>query len=163
MQEIPEILAISNALERPAGQYASYSAVCTGAVVATVLAAAHQAQAAIKVASVAFVLLILSSIVLIFMCGTSLLHAISKSLQNNRPSQTTTTTAIAGEDGHDPAVAEGKGGGAGLLGARKKLYIAMAVCLTLSVQTMAILLFAVISKRGSEAPLIWFGIPMVHT
>lgn len=162
MQEAPKILAISKALEAPAGQFASYSLVCTGAVVAAVLAAARQAQAAIKVASVAFVLHIFFANVFIWKCGTSLLHAINRSLQNHRPSKTSTTTVLAGKENHGTVVTGGRQRSPELLAAKKKLYVAMVFCLVLSAQTMAILLFAVINKRGSDAPLIWFGVPMVH-
>ncbi|CAN0151738.1 unnamed protein product, partial [Pylaiella littoralis] len=52
MRETPEILAISDALESPVGQYTSYVMVCIGAVVAVILAAIDRPQAAVKVTAV---------------------------------------------------------------------------------------------------------------
>ena len=143
LQQSPGVVAISNTLEKR--QRVSNSVVCAGAVVATALAAAHRAEAGIKIASIAFVLHVLFAAVLICKCGFSLIRTINGSLQN-----------------HDAVEVRGRGVGQDLLVAKKKIQIAIAFGQVVSVQTMAIVLFAVISKHGSEQALICFGIPMVQ-
>lgn len=100
MQDTPEILAISNALEQPVKLYASYIVVCLGAVVATILSASRHSQAAVRVASVAFLGLIVSSNVVILKCGTSLVRTIDRSLNASSTRISTSATAsesVAGE------------------------------------------------------------------
>lgn len=83
MRETPEILAIAEALERPAGQYTSYGVGSIGGMVGTILVAANHSQAPVKVAAVAFMLLRVGCNLLIWKCGTLLMATIDKSLQNS--------------------------------------------------------------------------------
>lgn len=160
MQESPELIVISNALERPVGQCAAYGVVSIGAVVGTMLAAAKRSQAAIKVASVAFMFLIVFSTLVIWKCGMSLLRAINGSLQNclHRNSITNTTTA-AGEQDNDTVGGRIRGDPS-LLAARKKTKKVVSFTLQMGLQAIVMLIFAVSSKYGTAAPLILFGIPM---
>lgn len=169
MRETPDILAISNALARTVGQYASYGVVSIGPVVATILAAAHHSQAAVKVASVAFISLTVVINLIIWKCGTALVGTINRSLQNSAssrrwPAASAITVASDAEQREnqerDDAVEEGKrrvGGDLNLLAARKKIKIAMSICLTMAVQTVLVLMFAVVSTYGTAAPLLFFG------
>lgn len=52
MQETPDILALSNALEQPAVQYISHGVVFIGGTIGGVLAAARRSLAAIMVTAV---------------------------------------------------------------------------------------------------------------
>lgn len=166
MRDTPEMVMVSNALERPVGQWISNSLVSIGAVIGTILAAAKHSQAAIRAASVAFMFLIFSSILIIWKCGSSLVRTIDISLEKSvkaRDAISSVTTPVSGRHDHDKA-----GGGKQedpirdprLLGARKKIKKAMSFTLQMAVQTLAILMFAVVSKYGTAAPLILFGIPM---
>lgn len=160
MQGTPKILALSNALERPAGRYASYGVVCTGATISTILAVARHSQAAIKIAAIAFMCLVTACDIVIWRGGTYLVHTIDISLQQTQsedrqgrgagPSSVTRGKRYSGERIEHSS----------LLAARKKMKIAMTFCMQLSAQIFAILLFAVFSKYGIAAPLILFGIPM---
>lgn len=154
MQEIPGILAISNALEARAGQYISYGAVCGGAVVATTLAGMRYSQAAILVASGGFMCLIVSAELIIWRCALSLLHTIDKSLQKSLPAGNASPTVKEGK------AKEGKEGGLDLVGAKKKVERALSFSLSMSVQTLIMLMFSSVSKYGVAVPLIMFGIPM---
>lgn len=169
MQETPEILAISNMLERPVGQYASYGVVCVGGVVSTILAAAKHAQAAILVATVAFICLCVACNVIIRKCGKSLVRTIDGSLQNtaenhrstpgNSPPAAPGARQEADKQDHLSPAAK-KGGDPHLLAARKKITMAMSICLSMALQTVAMLLFAIFSGYGLAAPILFFGIPM---
>lgn len=181
MRETPEILAISGALERPVGQFSSYGVSSIGGAVATILAATNHPQAAVKVASVGFMFLIVCVNLAIWKCGTALLRTIDRSLRNSsvnsKPNSPTAAAAVAAaepeaEGGREEgrhhagtAAAEGAGrrkvgGGPNLLAARKTIKIAMMVCLTMAVQTVLMLMFAVVTRYGTDAPLLFFGISM---
>lgn len=159
MQETPEILAISNMLERPVGQYTSYGVVCFGGVIGTVLAAANRGQAAILVATVAFIFLCVACNVIIRKCGTSLVSTIDGSLQNTSGNHQAAEGAPEEGTSHK-AVAKKEGGDLNLLAAGKKIKMAMSVCLMMAVQTIIMLLFAIFSGYGLAAPLLFFGVPM---
>ena len=161
MQETPEILAISNMLERPVGQYTSYGAVCVGGVIATILATAKRGQAAIVVSTVAFMCLCVACNVIIRKCGTLLVRTIEGSLQNAPGNCSPSAAAGAGREGdnHETAAAK-KQRDPNLLAARKKITMAMTICLSMALQTIAMLLFAIFSGYGLAAPVLFFGIPM---
>lgn len=148
MQETPDILALSNALQQPAGQRASNGVVCIGGAIGGVLAAARHPQAAITVASLCFICLIVTVNVLLRKCGTSLIRTIDQSLQRS-----------SGKSGVVGAGNE-KGGDSALLAAKTKLKTAMMCCALMAVSTTAQLLFALLSKYGMIVPLLLFCIPM---
>lgn len=167
MQETPEILAISNMLERPAGRYVAYGVVSIGGVVATILAAAKRAQTATVVATVSFIGLCVACNVIIRKCGTSLVRTIDASLQSTSgnhqtaPGSQSPPAAEAGlEDGGHHTTAAKKEGDPRLLAARKKIVMAMSICLSMAVQAIIMLLFAIFSGYGLAVPLLFFGIPM---
>lgn len=170
MRETPEILAISDTLERSAGQYTSYGVVSIGGLVGTILAATNHSRAAVKVAAMAFVALCVGCNLLIWKCGTVLVATIDKSLQNSSAVNNMPTSPIAaapeGEGGrgkgNDTAAAGRKraGGDPNLLAARKKIKMAMSICLSMAVQTVLVLTFAVASSYGTAVPLLFFGVPL---
>lgn len=148
MRETPEILALSNMLERPAGRYTSYGVTCVGPVAAITLAAARYSEEAIKVASVAFLGLIVVINLTILKCGRCLVRTINSSLQNaterSRRSSTSASASVGRKD---------------LLAAKRKIKIAVNFCLVLAVQTIVLLMIAVCTTYGTSAPLLMFGVP----
>lgn len=160
MQETPEILAISNMLERPVGQYISYGVVCLGGVISTILATAKRAQAAIIVAAAAFICLCVACNVIIRKCGKSLVRTIDGSLQNTAGSPSSAAAGAGRGEGNKDTPATKKEGDPNLLAARKKITMAMSICLSMALQTIVMLLFAIFSGYGLAAPMLFFGIPM---
>lgn len=168
MQETPEILAISNMLERPVGQYISYGLFCIGPAISTILAAAKQSHAAVVVATGAFIFLIVVGNLIILKCGTSLLHTINQSLRRNSGHTQTivSSTSAAAEAGQDEnreksaAAARKKQNPNILVVARKKITMALSICIVLALQTIFLLLFAVFSAYGKAAPLLFLAVPM---
>jgi len=81
MQSSPELLAMSNALERKTAQCMLYGVVCTGAVISTALVAARRPEAALKVAAGSFLCLVVACDLIIWKFSSTLLHTIDKSMQ----------------------------------------------------------------------------------
>lgn len=167
MQETPEILSISNMLERPVGRYMSYGLFCIGPAVAMVLAAARRSYAAVVVATGGFVFLIVVANLIILKCATSLIQTISRSLRNSGNTQTIASCAsVAAGTGQDETLSKRDPGAKkerisnNLLVARKKITMALSICIVLAVPTILLLLFALLSAYGKAAPLMFFGIPM---
>lgn len=170
VRETPEILAISEALEKPVGQCTAYGVACIGGVVGTILAAFNNSHAAVKVAAVSFMFLCVGCNLLIWRCGTVLMATIDKSLQNSAAanSEPNSQVAAAPEAGGERANRSGTaasggkkaGGGAALLAARKKIKTAMSICLSMGFQTVVMLTFAVASSYGTAVPLLFFGVPL---
>lgn len=159
MRETPEIMAISNALERPVGQYAARCVVCIGAFAGTILSVARYSQTATNIACVAFVCMCVVVELAVFKCGMSLLRTINKSVRRNSSTagSTSTMTLAAGQ--------EDQGKGERLddrLAARKKIVMATSICLGLGGGTIAILMFSVSSPFGMFTPLLFFATPMVY-
>lgn len=159
MQETPEIMVISNALEQPAGKRATRCAVCLGAVAGTFLSAARRPQTATKVACVALMFTCIVTDLTVCRCSRSLLRTINESLLHK-------SSAAADKTSHRSALgnADRETGGRpdDLLVARKNIRIATSLCLVLGVGTVAVLAFSVSSPLGMTAPLLFFATPMVR-
>lgn len=169
MQEAPEILAISSILERPVGRYMSYSLLCIGPVVATILASAKRSQPAVVVASGAFMILIVLCNLIILKCGTLLVHTINGSLRKNSGNTRTIASSASEPSATRPVDENTKNSTTAgrkernpnkLLAARKKITVAMSICIISAVQTILLLTFAIFSGYGMAAPLLFFGICM---
>lgn len=130
-----------------------------GGAAATILAAKHHPQAAVKVDSIGFVCLIVVVNLVIWKYGTSLVRTIDRSLQNNATGNSKAASIIV----KDVSEVDCGSRDLNLLAARKNTKIAMTFCLVMAVQTVLVLVFAVVSTYGAAAPLLFFGIPMGPT
>eukprot|EP00903_Cladosiphon_okamuranus_P011302 g10657.t1 len=159
MQETPEIMAISNALEQPATWLATRCAVCIGAVSGTILSAARYPRTATKVACLAFISMCIVVELVVCKCGMSLLRTINKSLLQKRSAAGTTDprAALRNTD-------KERGGRLDdLLVAKRTIRTATSFCLLLGMVTVTFLTFSVSSPLGMLAPLLFFATPMGMT
>lgn len=151
-------MAISNALERPAGQHATRCAVSIGAVAGTFLSVARYPQTATQVACVAFVCMCVVVQLAVWKCGRSLLGTIDQSMLQNSPSPSMPSARHAAgteEKGRERRLDY-------LVAARKNIRMASSFCLVLGSGTIGILFFSVSSPLGMFAPLLFFATPMVR-
>ncbi|CAN0074710.1 unnamed protein product [Ectocarpus sp. 13 AM-2016] len=147
-RETPEILAISEALERPTGFFASNTAMCVGPAIATALAAAKSLQAAGKVSAVAFLGLIVFCDFIILKSGAALLRTVNRSLRNSMERSERSNSIVAGTVGSLQL----------LKAARKNIKFALCFCVVVSLLT-AFFIIGLFTTYGATAPLIFFGIP----
>ncbi|CAN0293311.1 unnamed protein product [Ectocarpus sp. 6 AP-2014] len=147
-RETPEILAISEALQRPTGCFVSNAVMCVGPAIAAVLAAAKSLQAACMVSAVAFLGLIVFCDFIILKSGTALLRTVDKYLRNS----------VERSEGSNSIVAGTVGSLQLLKAARKRIKFALYFCVVVSLLT-ALLMIGHFTTYGATAPLIFFGIP----
>lgn len=167
IQDTPEILVISDVLERPSGQCTAFGVVCIGAAVAAVLVATNHSEAAVKVASVAFTCMCTAVTLLVWKCGTLLVRTIDRSLRkynhaSDRSCEPASPIAVASDECAVGVASRRKGANAdqNLMAARKNVKVATWVCLVLGIPTIILLMFAVASGYGTAAPLLFFGVPL---
>ncbi|CAB1113527.1 unnamed protein product [Ectocarpus sp. CCAP 1310/34] len=149
IRETPELLMISEALERPTGLFVSNTVMCVGPAVATVLAAAKSLQAACMVSAVAFLGLIVFCDFIILKTATALLQTVNKYLRNSVVRSEKSNSIMAGTVGSLQL----------LKAARKNIKFALYFCVVVSLLTFSIVMIGLFTTYGATAPLIFSGIP----
>ena len=168
LQLSPEVLKISRWLESSVGQYLTYGVVSIAPVCAIVLDLVNRTEAAIRL--ITFQILVLGSLLLavFYVCGKSLLKGFDGSLQQHKQMQDELqqmrVIMVKGKDASSSAPSSPAGrsssGDAILLAARAKVKKVVVFAVSLLTNVLSMMLFAIVSPYGVEAPLLFFFIPM---
>lgn len=155
MQESPEVLAVTQRLENPRVPYVVCGVVSIAPVISAVLAAFAVTETSVRVMSTGLVLVIFGSMSTFFVCARSLARVIDGSLERKR--EENAEKGAAGLPGGDNSTA---GGDPNLLAARTKIRTVMIFGIAMSSTVSFTLLLAIVTKWGTAAPLLLFGIPL---
>ena len=168
LQRSPEVLRFSLWLESSVGHYAAYTFVSIPPVGSVVLAIAGRAEAAVGVITLQVLVLAPCLSASFLVLGKSLLKGIDDSLQQQQQrQQQLQAMGVTPEHGKKPSTASSPGrrssGDLMLLAARKKVKRVVMFAVALPTQTACMLLFAAVTRFGTEAPLLLFFFPMTFT
>ncbi|CAM9948494.1 unnamed protein product [Hapterophycus canaliculatus] len=169
MRKSPEVLAICTWLETPIGHRVAHTAVSMVPVSALALTASgRHSLLAMKLISGGIITLCILMIIGFTTCGRSLMGAIDGSLLLQKQQTETREMAqrmrVAGARKDSNAVQLEKGqrsGDPSLLKTKRKVQMVVIIADALCFKVAVILVFAICTKYGGEAPLLMFLVPMI--
>ena len=166
LQRSPAVMRTSLWLESLVGHCVSYALMSIPPVGAFVLAIAGRTEAAVMVITFQVFVCAPCLSLAFLVLGKSLLSGIDESLERQQQrKQQLQSAGVAQENGkaHGTSLQDRSSGDPILLAARKKVKRVVMFAVSLPIQTSLILLFATVSRYGTETPLLFFFFPMTFT
>ena len=148
------VLNVSAALTHPVGRAISFSVVSTGGTFLICMASIDGTGQGYKIASIAYIIVTVTRIVVIIMCSRSMVQMIDRSMKRHAAKQRADGAAKAGTGGGGVKV-DPK-----LVAARKTILSALFFCIKLTSVASAVLLFALVTEYGSDNPIVFLATPL---
>ena len=152
------VLKVSSALTHPLGRVISYSVVCVGGGILVCLASIDWTGQGYKVASIVYILVSVTRVVVIMMCGRSMVKMIEKSMKRHAAKQRSdiAATAAATAAGRDVKITVDPK----LAAAKKTILSALFFCINLTSAASAVLTFALVTEYGTDNPIVFLATPL---
>lgn len=147
---------MSAALTHPVGRLISYSVVSIGGVFLVCLTSIDWTGQGYKIASIVYIIVTVTRVVIILMCGRSMVKMIDKSMKRHADKQRADGAADAGGDRAAVKItADPK-----LAAAKKTILSALFFCIKLTSAASAALTFALVTEYGTDNPIVFLATPL---
>lgn len=150
------MLKVSAALTHPVGRVISYSVVSIGGGFLVCLASIDWTGQGYKIASIVYIIVTVTRVVIIIMCGRSMVKMIDKSMKRHAAKQRADGAADAGGDlAAVKVTADPK-----LVAAKKTILSALFFCIKLTSAASAVLTYALVTEYGTDNPIVFLATPL---